>query len=113
MSIESIGGFLFAALAVLVVGSFVYRFAKHGGVKAGLFGARINGTVGKVGGGGPKPANVTVSVHTLADAERSIGLEVAAKTIASYQMLPASLTAQEAEQLAEYLKEAATGRGST
>lgn len=113
MNFDTIGGLLLASLAVLVIGSLVYRVVKHGGVKGGLFGARIDRTVGKVGGGGPKPASVTVSVHALGDAERRVGLEISAKTITSYQMLPASLTAQEAEKLAEYLQAAVRDGSST
>jgi hypothetical protein len=111
MDFESIFPFLFFVVFALVAGSFIYKIFKHGGFKAAMFGAPIARTVGEVQGGGIKFMNIAVKVHTLGgdSPEKAIGLEFVAKSIASYQMMPVTLSASEAKKLATLLQSATTG----
>ena len=99
---------LFFAIFAAVVGFFAYRMIRHGGAKAAMFGARIDRTVGEVGGERQGPVGVALKVHVLRReaAERLVGVEVVAKSFASYQMMPITLTASQAQQLASLLNEA-------
>jgi hypothetical protein len=108
MSTDSSFEFVFFAIFALVAGSFIYKIFKHGGLKAAMFGAPIERTVGEVKGGGVKFMTIAVKVHTLDgdSPEKAIGLEFVAKSIASYQMMPVTLSASEAKKLATLLTSA-------
>jgi hypothetical protein len=99
---------LFFAVFAAIVGFFVYRMIRHGGVKAAMFGARIDRTVGEVSGEKQGPVGVALKVHILQReaAERLIGVEFVAKSFASYQMMPITLSTSQAQQLASLLNEA-------
>jgi hypothetical protein len=111
MNFENTFQYLFFAMFALVAGSFIFRIIKHGGLKAAMFGAPISRTVGEVQGGGVKFMNITVKVHTLGggSTEKAIGLEFVAKSVASYQMMPVTLSATEAKKLATLLQVATSG----
>ncbi|MDE2293129.1 MAG: hypothetical protein KGL53_13695 [Elusimicrobia bacterium] len=98
--------FVFFAFVVI---HFLSRMVRFGGFKAALFGAPIVRTVGEVAGIPLDFGTSTVRVHALGgdSPERAVGLEVAAKTFASYHMTPATLSAAEAMRLAEFLRAAA------
>ena len=108
MNFESAFPFMFFAVFALVAGSLIYKLFKHGGLKAAMFGAPIAHTVGEVEGGGVRFMSMTVKVHTLGGGspEKAIGLEFVAKSIASYQMMPVTLSAAEAKKLAILLQSA-------
>lgn len=58
---------------------------------------------------------LAVKVHRLSggSSEKAIDLEFVAKSFASYQMLPVTLSAAEARKLSQLLQTALTGRGDT
>jgi hypothetical protein len=99
---------LFFTVFAAVIGFFVYRMLRHGGFKAAMFGARIDRTVGEVSGEKQGPVGVALKVHILRReaAEKLIGVEFVAKSFASYQMMPITLSASQAQQLASLLNEA-------
>lgn len=101
--------YLFLAAFLTVAGYLLHRVIRHGGFKAAMFGARIDRTMGEVRGEKQGPVGVTLRVHLLRrDAfEKLVGVEFVARSVASYQMLPITLSASEAQQLASLLNEAA------
>ncbi len=111
MNLENNFQYIFFAIIAFVAGSFIFKILKHGGLKAAMFGAPIAQTLGEVEGGGVKFMSVKVRVHTLGGGseEKSIGLEFVAKSVASYQMLPVTLSATEAKKLATLLQSATSG----
>jgi hypothetical protein len=114
MNFEGFFPFVFFAVFFLVGGSFVAKIIKHGGFKAAMFGAPIESTVGEVTGSGGKLMHLSVKVHRLGGGspEKTIGLEFAAKSFASYQMLPVTLSKVEAQRLSQLLQSALAGRNS-
>ena len=108
MSLDSLFPLLFAAVLVLVVGSFVAKMVRFGGFKAAMFGAPIERTLGEVSGTGGRLMTSLLKVHSLrGDPEHRVGLEFLAKSVASYQMTPLTLSATEARRLAALLTAAA------
>ena len=99
---------LFLVILVGVVGFFLFRMFRHGGFRAAMFGARIDRTVGEVGGEKQGPVGVTLKVHVLRrePAEKLVGVEFVAKSFAGYQMMPITLSTSQAQQLASLLNEA-------
>ena len=99
---------LFFLAFAAVVGFFVYRIFRYHGFKAAMFGARIDHTVGEVGAEGQGPVGVALKVHVLRrnSAEKLVGVELVAKSFASYQMVPVTLSISQAQQLASLLNEA-------
>jgi hypothetical protein len=99
---------LFFAIFASVIGFFAYRMIRHGGFKAAMFGARIDRTVGEVSGEKQGPVGVALKVHILRReaAEKLVGVEFIAKSFASYQMTPITLSVAQAQQLASLLNEA-------
>jgi hypothetical protein len=101
---------LFFAVVAMVVGSLIFRFVKFGGFKAAMFGAPIERTIGEVLGSSGRMTKITVRVHILGGRpERAVGLELVARTIASYQMVPVALSEDEARDLLRLLQSATTG----
>jgi hypothetical protein len=100
---------LFFAIFALVAGSFIYRALRHGGLKRAMFGAKIERTIGHVDCGGVKFGSMSLKVHTLSGVSpaKVIGIEMVAKTFASYQMMPITLSVSEAKKLATLLQTAA------
>jgi hypothetical protein len=103
-------GTLLFVIFVVVVGYFVYRIFRLGGLKAAMFGARIERTVGEVPGEkqGLGLMSVVLRVHALRrdNSEMLIGIELVAKSFASYQMMPITLSVHQAQQLASLLQNA-------
>lgn len=109
MSAENLPAILFFGTIALLVGAFFYKIVQHGGFKAAMFGARIDRTVGEVAGGGVKLMNVGLRIHKLGGGpEKAVGVELVAKSLSSYQMMPMTLSVVEARRLIGLL-EAATG----
>lgn len=100
---------LFFVVFAAVLGYFGYRMLRHGGFRGAMFGARIEQTVGEVTGEKQGPMNVALKVHALRrdDSEKLIGIELVAKSFASYQMMPITLSVSQAQQLASLLQNAA------
>lgn len=108
---ENIPQTLFFILFAGIVGYFAYRMFRFGGIKAAMFGARIDRTVGEVAGERQGPVGVALKVHVLRrePAEKLIGVEFTAKSFASYQMMPITLSLSQAKQLASLLQVALNG----
>jgi len=114
MHFEDLAKMLFFVMLALVVGSFIYKSLRHGGVKGAMFGARIEHTFGQVDCNGVKFGSMVLKVHKLSGglSEKAIGIEMVAKTFASYDMMPMTLSAAEARKLAALLETAAGSRPS-
>src|SRR5260221_14091651 len=99
---------LFFIVFAAVIGYFGYRMIRYGGLKAAMFGARIDHTVGEVRAEKQGPMSVALKVHALRrdDSEKLIGIELVAKSFASYQMVPITLSVNQAQQLASLLQNA-------
>jgi len=100
---------LFIVVFLAIAGFFGYRMIRHGGFKAAMFGARIDRTVGEIPGEKQGPMSIALKVHVLRrDAtEKLVGVELVAKSFASYQMMPITLSTSQAQRLASLLHEAA------
>jgi len=99
---------LFFVVVAAIVAYFGYRMVRHGGFKAAMFGARIYRTVGEVSAEKQGPMRIALKVHVLQrdPSEKLIGIELVAKSFASYQMMPVTLSVNQAEQLASLLQNA-------
>lgn len=92
---------------------FVYRIFKHKGFKGAMFGAHILNTLGEVNGKSQGPMSILLKVHSLGSDtphEILVGIEVIAKSFASWQMMPVTLTASETQQLVSLLQRAINER---
>ena len=80
-------------------------------LKGKLFGGKIIHTVGSVDGEKAGMVGTALHVHVLEPAKtpgaRAVTLEIVAKSFASYQMMPITLSADEAERLSDLVREAA------
>lgn len=100
---------VFAAMA----GFFVYRIVRYKGLRGALFGATIQETIGEVSGARQGPMSIKLKVHVLGareDAEHKIGLELVARSFASWQMMPMTLPRSEAQKLLMLLEKAMAAR---
>jgi hypothetical protein len=104
-SIDHLFWVVFAGIALFIVFSIV----RHGGVKAAMFGAKIERTIGEVEGERRVGVRTQLKVHALSPSsgERAIGIEFVAKSPLSYSMVPITLSAAEAQRLALLLQSAA------
>jgi hypothetical protein len=91
----------------VVAGSLLLRFVKFGGFKAAMFGAPIRRTTGEASGSSGKLLTTLIRVHVLGGGpDRAVGLELVAKSFASYQMVPVAFSESEARNLIRYLQSA-------
>jgi len=108
--------FIFVAIFVLIIGSFVFKIFKNGGLKSAIFGVPIERTVGEIAATNPSRImsiqSVAVKVHVLGGTspDKAVGLEFVAKCYPSYQMFPVSLSKAGARKLIMLLESAANGR---
>jgi hypothetical protein len=101
------GNLVFLAVFGAVVAYFVFRLFKFGGVKAAMFGARIERTVGEAEGSKGNLIKTIVRVHVLdGGPDKAVGLEFVAKGFASYRMVPITLSDSEARDLIRHLQSA-------
>lgn len=109
MNFDSLFPIFFCVVFIFMLGSFGYKIIKHGGFKGAMFGAPIKTTVGEVSCAGPRPIRMVVKVHSLGgdSREKAVGVELVAKSFASYQMMPISLSKEDARKLATLLESAA------
>lgn len=105
---EDILPVVFLVALVGVIGFFVYRMFRFGGLKGAMFGAGVERTVGQVSGEKQGPVGVALKVHILRrePSEKLIGMELTAKSFASYKMTPITLSAAQAKQLVSLLERA-------
>ena len=98
----------FWLIFVGMAGYFLFRMYRYGGFKAAMFGASIERTVGEVVGLRHPPVSSVLKVHVLGggEPEKAVGLEFVAKSVASYQMLPLTLSSSEAKKLVSLLQSA-------
>ena len=103
---------LFVAGFALIAGAFVFKFFKFGGIKPAIFGASIERTTGEVRASTGRIVKAVVKVHVLnGGPDRAVGLEFVAKTFASYQMFPVTLSEGEARNLIHFLETAVVEAG--
>ena len=106
------GGLKVLAPIILVVallaGSLIVKTIKYGGLRAAMFGAPVESTIGGAVGRVPFFGRLTVRVHTLGGVspDRQIGVDFSAKSLGGYQMFHITLSAAEAKRLAEVLASA-------
>jgi hypothetical protein len=76
-----------------------------------MFGARIRRTVGEIDGGGRAFAKMALKVHALEGApEKAVALELVAKSIGSYQLMPFVMSIDDAGKLIAHLQAAIEAR---
>lgn len=100
---------LFWPAFVGIILFFAYRMFKYKGLKGAIFGAEIVNTVGEVQGKSQGPVSLALKVHSLkpdATSQSLVGIELVAKSIASHQMMPITLSVSEAQQLISLLERA-------
>ncbi|WP_148289689.1 hypothetical protein [Ideonella sp. B508-1] len=91
-----------------IVGYFIFRMVRYGGFKSAMFGAKIEKTLGEVEGQRQALLSSRLKVHLLegGPSEKAVGIELVAKGVASYQMMPITLSAAEAKRLVSLLQSA-------
>ena len=100
---------LFQIVFVSILIFFLYRTFKYKSLKGAMFGAEILHTVGEVQGKGQSFLSLALKVHTLKSDRVShglVGIEIVAKSFASYQMMPVTLQTTEAQKLITLLESA-------
>ena len=102
-------GVLFLVLFGATVLYFAYKIVRHGGWRGAVFGANVDRTVGEINVENRGPVSTVLRVHLLrrTSTERLVGIELAMKSFASYQMMPITLSFAEAQRLASLLQDAA------
>ena len=89
---------LIAIPIVGLAGYFLVRILRCGGVKAALFGAPIEHTIGEVEAHGLKLST--------SDRDKAVALEITAKGFLSYNTTPATLSVAQAQNLVNLLNQA-------
>lgn len=96
---------LFAAFGVYAI----YGVIKNKGFRGAMFGSPVLQTLGEVQGVKQGLVSVKLKIHVLegrGDPEKRIGLELVAKSFASWQMMPITLSRSEAKALHSLLQQA-------
>ena len=102
----------FATITLFIL----FRVVKFRGFKAALFGASIQRTVGQVNGPGNSfSPSTTLKIHILSGGQpdRTVGIELVAKSCTGYQIIPVTLSLLEAEKLIDLLEQATSGKPLT
>ena len=101
--------YLFYALFAAVAAHLVFKVFRHGGFRGALFGAPIRATVAEIELPRRGMVKSRLKVHTLAGdrGEPEVSLEIVHSTVGSWQMMPVSLSAEQAQRLADALADAA------
>jgi hypothetical protein len=99
---------LFWVFFLGIIGYFIFRMVRYGGFRAAMFGAKIEKTLGEVEGHRQPLMSLRLKVHLLEGnpSEKAVGLELVAKSVASYQMMPITLSTAEAKKLVLLLQSA-------
>jgi hypothetical protein len=101
--------YVFPAFFAAFVGFFLYRTIRYKSLRGAMFGATVLQTVGEVDGARQGPVSVKLKVHVLGDTDRpegSVGLELVARSFASWQTTPITLPRAEAQKLLILLQQA-------
>jgi hypothetical protein len=107
VTIDEVMPYFIGAVFLIVLASMVRGFFKHGGLKGMLFGASIKKTIGEVSGSDRSMMKTALRVHVLdAGPDKAVGIELVAKSMASYQMMPISLSVSETRNLIAQLQAA-------
>jgi hypothetical protein len=107
---EYFGPLLFWIVLAGIIGFAGYRMIRYGGFKASIFGAKIVSTTGEISLHGVPFATIVLKVHVLGgdDPSRAVGIERVSKSFLRYEMHPATLSRDQATQLAALLQRAAS-----
>jgi len=100
---------LLIAIAIVgLAGYFLLKIVRYGGVKAAIFGAPIEHTIGEVEAHGLKLMRIVLRVHKLStsDRDKAVALEITAKGFLSYNMTPVTLSIAQAQNLVNFLNQA-------
>ena len=100
-------GLVVLGLMVVFWGRSFWKVKKAGGMRAALVGGRIQSTLGQVT---PNPVAGTMElfVHRIAGEDhREVAIEIKQRAGASWSRMSIPLSAQDAQQLAELLQQAA------
>ncbi|MEZ4660346.1 MAG: hypothetical protein R2911_22545 [Caldilineaceae bacterium] len=103
--------FCFLLLGIIFIGGpLFYRTMKYGSFKGALFNTHVGERLGSVPARGSQTTNITFNVYaTQTDqGEKRIGLELSAKGLASFQIIPATLSIADAKRLVALLEAAIT-----
>ena len=102
---------LFWVIFLGIIGYFIFRMVRYGGFKAAMFGFKIEKTLGEVEGHRQPLMSMQLKVHLLEGnpPEKAVGLELVAKSIASYQIMPITLSETETKKLVSLLQSAIAG----
>jgi hypothetical protein len=85
---------------------FIFNIVRRGGLKAAMFDAKIESTVGDVATTAPALMSQKLKVHVLEkNGEKMLGIEIVSKSAMSYHMLPIVLSQTQARALASLLRE--------
>jgi hypothetical protein len=101
--------YLFLGLFAAIAGYFLFNLFRYKGLKGALFGGRIVETFGEVRGTKQGPVRVSLKLHSVASPDHptpDVGLELVARSFASYQMMPIRLRRTEAQELLRLLQRA-------
>lgn len=102
-------GSVFAIAFIGIIAYFVYLVIPYRGFRGAMFGSKLRRTVGEVQGTSAGLVRSRVRVHVLDSKntpEKHVGLEFIASSVASYQMMPISLSRSEVVNLIVYLQQA-------
>lgn len=93
----------------LVVYTFAWKVWNKGSIRGALLGYKVERVIGEVLGEKSAMQGVTVRVNKLEgnSDQGNVGIELVAKSFASYQMTPVTLNREAALKLAELLRTAA------
>ena len=107
--------YLFPAFFLLVVGTFVFRFIRHGSLTGAFLGGHINQTIGEVALSKNGFSSRVLKVQTM-DAEVGekpcVALSIVSKAPLAASIVPFKLTSTQAQELAKLLQQASGGRAA-
>jgi hypothetical protein len=97
--------YVFLVIIVSISAYLIQQVMKFGGIKAAMFGAPIESTLGEIILHKRGITRIKMKVHRLGgdNSERAIGLEVIKKNLGNYQVTPITLSVAEAKELSVLL----------
>ena len=107
--------YLFPALFLLVVGTFAFRFIRHGSLTGAFLGGHIKQTIGEIILSNNGLSSRVLKVQTM-DAEigekSCVALSIVSKAPLGASIVPFKLTSTQAQELARLLEQASCGRAA-
>lgn len=99
---------VFVGLAFVAVVIYLgYNIIKYKSIRGALYGSLIKEEIGEAQGLKKAIVDMKIKVNSLSnDGIKNVGVEICAKSILSYQVMPITLEKAEAEKLVSYLQEA-------